>query len=176
MVRGIARIAGIAILAAGALTPAAAAPHKSGGSGSTPCNDGTVTWSPTTLWPPNHKMQTITIGYTDNDNDGDMIGVMIGSISDNQSSSDGSNELRGSGQPTDKQGLDWSGTGNMGTASDPGTATTTAQVRAERSGTSKAGRTYTINVTCSDMGGSSMEMDMQTVPITVFVPHDQGNH
>jgi len=175
MVRTIARIAGIAILAVGVLTPAAAAPHKSSGTGSKACNDGTVTWSPTTLWPPNHKMQTINIGYTDNDNDGDTIGVMVGSISDNQAASDGSDELKGSGQPTDKQGLDWSGTGNMGSATDPGTATTTAQVRAERSGTSKDGRTYTINVTCSDMGGSSNEMEMQTVQITVFVPHDQGH-
>jgi hypothetical protein len=175
MVRTIARIAGIAILAVGVLTPAAAAPHKSSGTGSKACNDGTVTWSPTTLWPPNHKMQTINIGYTDNDNDGDMIGVMVGSISDNQAASDGSNELKGSGQPTDKQGLDWSGTGNMGTSTDPGTASTTAQVRAERSGTSKDGRTYTINVTCSDMGGSNNEMEMQTVQITVFVPHDQGH-
>ena len=164
----------VAIVAA-AVTPANAARQhpRAGGSGSTPCNDGTVTWSPTTLWPPNHKMQTIQIGYTDNDDDGDSIGVMVGMITDNQASSDGSNELHGSGQPTDKQGLDWSGSGNMGSASDPGTASTTAQVRAERSGTSKAGRTYSIQVTCSDMGGSNHEMEMQTVTIQVFVPHDQ---
>ena len=43
-------------------TPAPAAPSDPG---SVDCNDGTVTWSPTTLWPPNHKMQTITINYTD---------------------------------------------------------------------------------------------------------------
>src|SRR5947208_5910932 len=176
MIRTVARVLGIVVLTVGALSPAGAAPHKSSGSGSTPCNDGTVTWSPTTLWPPNHKMQTITIGYTDNDNDGDMIGVMVGSIHDNQSASDGSNELKGSGQPTDKQGLDWSGSGNMASSTDPGTATTTAQVRAERSGTSKAGRTYSINVTCSDMGGSNNETEMQTVNLTVTVPHDQGHH
>ncbi|TML77037.1 MAG: hypothetical protein E6G04_09475 [Actinobacteria bacterium] len=175
MIRTVARVVGIAVLTVGVLAPAVAAPHKSSGSGSTPCNDGTVSWSPTTLWPPNHKMQTITIGYTDNDNDGDMIGVMVGSIHDNQSSADGSNELNGSGQPTDKQGLDWSGSGNMGMSTDPGTATTTAQVRAERSGRDKGGRVYTIAVTCSDMGGSNMEMQMQTVNITVTVPHDQGH-
>ena len=159
-----------------AFAPAGANPARpQGGTGSVACNDGTVTWSPTNLWPPNHKMQTISIGYTDNDNDGDMTGVMVGMISDNQSSADGSNELRGSGQPTDKQGLDWSGTGNMAMGSDPGTATTTAQVRAERSGRDKSGRVYTIAVMCSDMGGSNMEMEMQTVNITVTVPHDQGH-
>jgi hypothetical protein len=173
VIRTVARVLGIAVLTVGVLSPAGAAPNKSSGSGSKPCNDGTVTWSPTTLWPPNHKMQTIQIGYTDNDNDGDRIGVMVGMISDNQAASDGSNELHGSGQPTDKQGLDWSGSGNMGSASDLGTASTTAQVRSERSGTDKGGRIYTIQVTCSDMGMG--EMNMQTVSITVTVPHDQGH-
>src|SRR5438105_13574225 len=152
MIRTVARVVGVAVLAVGVLAPAGAAPHKSSGSGSTPCNDGTVSWSPTTLWPPNHKMQTITIGYTDNDNDGDMIGVMVGSIHDNQSSADGSNALNGSGQPTDKQGLDWRGPGTLAMGSDPGTATTTAQVRADRSGPGKGGRVSTIALTVRDTG------------------------
>ena len=159
-----------------ALVPAGANPgHPAGGTGSVACNDGTVTWSPTNIWPPNHKMWTITINYTDNDNDGDMIAITVGQITDDQSNSDGSNELNGSGQPTDKQGLDWSGSGNSGMATDPGTATTTAQVRSERSGRDMSGRTYTIQVMCSDMGGSSMENEMQTVDLTVTVPHDQGH-
>jgi hypothetical protein len=159
-----------------AFGPATAQPgHPAGGTGSTSCNDGTVTWSPTTLWPPNHKMQTITINYTDNDGDGDSISITVGMISDDQAASDGSNEMNGSGQPTDKQGLDWAGTGNSGSATDPGTATTTAQVRAERSGRDKTGRTYSIQVMCSDMGGSNNEMEMQTVTLLVTVPHDQGH-
>jgi hypothetical protein len=149
--------------------------HRTGGSGSIPCNDGTVTWSPTTLWPPNHKMQTITINYTDDDGDGDMIAITVDSIRHDQAMADGSEELNGSGQPTDKQGLDWSGAGNTAMATDPGTATTTAQVRSERSGRVKAGRHYDIQVTCSDMGGSDNEMDMETVHLTVTVPHDQGH-
>jgi hypothetical protein len=80
-------------------------------------------------------------------------------------------ELNGSGQPTAQQGPDWSGTGSTGTATDPRTATTTAQVRAERSG--HGARTYTIQVTCMDMGGTSMESSSQTVDATVTVPHDQ---
>ena len=159
-----------------AFAPAGANPARpQGGTGSVACNDGTVTWSPTNLWPPNHKMQTITINYTDNDNDGDMIAITVGQITDDQAASDGSGELNGSGQPTDKQGLDWSGTGNSGTASDPGTATTTAQVRAERSGRDKTGRVYDIKVMCSDMGGNNNEMDSQTVDLHVTVPHDQGH-
>jgi len=175
VIRNISRALCIAAVLVAAVSPAGAASHKSGGNGSVPCNDGTVTWTPTSLWPPNHKMQTITISYSDTDNDGDMIGITVGPISDNQAASDGSDELKGSGQPTDKQGLDWSGSGNMATANDPGTATTTAQVRAERSGTDKGGRIYTIQVTCSDMGGSPPENSMQTVNLTVTVPHDQGH-
>ncbi len=156
--------------------PAGANPgHGTGGTGSTPCNDGTVTWSPTTLWPPNHRMVTITINYTDNDGDGDMIAIMVDKITDNQSGPNGENELNGSGQPTDQQGLDWSGAGNHGMAVDPGTATTTAQVRSERSGRDKSGRIYDIQVSCSDMGGSSNEMATQTVDLHVTVPHDQGH-
>jgi hypothetical protein len=162
---------------------AAAAPMvangRTGGTGSVACNDGTVTYTPTTLWPPNHKMQTITITYTDSDGDGDSTRITVGMITDNQAAADGSDELKGSGQPTDQQGLDWAGTGNTGTGQDGGSAaTTTAQVRAERSGTDPAGRTYDIKVTCHDSGGTDpMEMAgaMQTVDLFVTVPHDQGN-
>ena len=152
-----------------------------GGTGTVACNDGTVTYSPTTLWPPNHKMQTIDISYSDTDNDGDSTSITVGMITDDQAASDGTDELNGSGQPTDQQGLDWAGTGNSGSGSDPDTpATTTAQVRAERSGRDKTGRTYDIQVTCSDSGGvdpnepNEALQEMQTVDLFVTVPHDQG--
>jgi hypothetical protein len=161
------------VLAPAAQTAAAAS--RTGGSKSLACNDGTVTYTPTTLWPPDHKMQTITISYVDADSDGDSTSIAVGAITDNQAASDGAGELVGSGQPTAQQGPDWGGTGNMGKGSDPGTpATTTAQVRAERSGTDPAGRTYDIKVTCMDVGGTPSEMDMQTVDLLVSVPHDQG--
>ncbi|MHB8511909.1 MAG: hypothetical protein ACYDCC_06965 [Actinomycetota bacterium] len=147
---------------------------ENSGSATVKCNDGTVTYSPTTLWPPDHKMQTITISYTDNDNDGDNASVMIGAITDNQSAKDGTDELVGSGAPTSQQGLDWAGTGNHASATDPKTATTTAQVRAERSGTAAEGRTYDIKVTCADQGGSNNEMEMQTIDAFIHVPHDMG--
>ena len=172
---------GAALVVASSL--ASAAPAGGKGVASIGCNDGTVTWSPTTLWPPDHKMQTINIAYTDTDNDGDTTAIAVGMITDNQAAADGSGELQGSGQPTAQQGLDWSGSGNMGTGSDPnGPAQTTAQVRAERSGTDKAGRTYTIQVMCTDKGGidtndpNEANIQMSTVDLTVTVPHDQGNN
>jgi hypothetical protein len=165
--------------ATGGVAAPMAANSRTGGTSSTKCNDGTVTYTPTTLWPPNHKMQTITITYADSDGDGDNTRITVGMITDNQAAADGSDELNGSGQPTDKQGLDWAGTGNTATGKDGGPdATTTADVRAERSGTDPAGRTYDIKVTCSDSGGTDateMAGTMQTVDLFVTVPHDQGH-
>ena len=141
--------------------------------------DGTIQYSPTTIWPPNHKMQNITINYTDNDNDGgatgEMIGIQATSITDNQTT--GGVEAQGSGNT----GTDWS-LGTPGTASDPGVATTTPQVRSERSG-SDGSRIYTITVRCTESGGlenvnpntNDPTSDTGTATLTVTVPHDQGH-
>ena len=90
----------------------------------------------------------------------------------NSRQSSGGVEKPGSGAPTSVQGPDETGDGHIGMSTDPGTATTTVQVRAERSGKG-TGRVYTIPVTCMDMGGTSMESSSQTVDATVTVPHDQ---
>jgi hypothetical protein len=170
-------VAGIALA-----FPASAA--KSGGVQTLPCADGQVTWSPTTVWPPNHKMQTVTISYVapqDTVNTNDTTTITVGAITDDQAAADGSDELQGSGQPTDKQGLDWAGTGNSATSPEGTVATTTAQVRAERSGTDPSGRTYSIQVMCSETNGITGTPDPDpnssgTQTLTVTVPHDQGNH
>lgn len=152
----------------------------SGGTGQTACADGTVSWSPTSIWPPNHKMKTVTINYTapaDNPDTADTTTITVDSVVDDQAGADGSGELNGSGQPTDQQGLDWGGVGNSATSAEGQTATTTAQVRAERSGLVKAGRTYTITVSCSEQTGGTVPnpMDSGMATLTVTVPHDQGN-
>jgi hypothetical protein len=177
------RLALSAVALAGIAMAFPSSAASSGGTGSTACGDGTVTWSPTSVWPPNHKMQTVTINYTapaDSPSTNDTTTITVGAITDNQSASDGSGELNGSGQPTDQQGLDWAGTGNSATSDEGQTATTTAQVRAERSGRSKAGRTYSIVVSCNEMiGGTMPDPDPNSsgmATLTVTVPHDQGNH
>jgi hypothetical protein len=156
---------------------------KNSGSGSVPCTgtDIDLTYSPTTLWPPNHKMQTITINGTDNDNDSntatpqttETFSIGITQITENQSDVPGA----GCGAPTSTQGPDWTGVGNAAMATDPGTATTTAQVRSERCG-NEGSRVYTITVTCMEMGGNDPNETtgrMGSADLTVTVPHDQGH-
>src|SRR5881275_1345997 len=103
---------GAAAIAAAAIAVPASARTNAGGSGSQPCAnmtataDGTVTPSTTTLWPPNHKMHTVTISYTaPSDVPGDVSTIKIAGIVDDQANADGSGEVQGSGAPTDVQGL-----------------------------------------------------------------------
>lgn len=175
------RTAVVAALVAGAAAaiPALAAPGSpQGGSGQTQCvdssgntMDGTVTWSPTTIWPPNHKFQTITVNYTDNDGDGDNISVSAPAATHNQMTN-GVEDVGAGNTPVDFV------PGATGTATDPGTATTSPQVRSERSGKDGA-RVYSITVTCSDSNAPDPSNpneamgQMGTATITVTVPHDQ---
>jgi len=178
-------------LGATAIAAAAIAIPASGGTGSThgtaslPCADGTVTWTPTSVWPPNHKMQTVTITYVapkDAVDTQDKTTITVAAITDDQAASDGTDELNGSGQPTDQQGLDWNGIGNSATSAEGDPATTTVQIRAERSGHSQAGRTYSIQVSCSETTGGDANVpdpdpnSSGMATLTVNVPHDQGQN
>jgi hypothetical protein len=140
-----------------------------GGSGSTTCGNGTVTWDPAVLWPPNHKMVPVTISWTENAEPTEVLPDQ-NTLSADSVSSVGVDD-KGSGQPTKKQGPDYSGVPTTSSSVPDGqAATVTVYIRAERSGTDKAGRTYTINLTCKsgdDLDGHAMAV--------VTVPHDMGN-
>jgi hypothetical protein len=139
--------------------------HKSGGIGSVACNDGNVVFSPSSLWPPNHKLVTIDVAYLDNDSDADSTGLTINSISSNQDAEDAT----GSCGPA---GPDWIFDSTPVTSTDPSAAATTFQLRSERCGNA-GDRIYDVNVTCTD-GGS--EATQQTVDVFVTVAHSQGHH
>ena len=111
----------------------------------------TATPSIANLWPPNHKMVNITIqGVTDPD--GDPVTITITKITQDEplnTLGDGNTELDGAG-----------------------VGTSTAQVRAERSGTPRVpgnGRVYKITYSASDGRGGEC-----TGSVVVCVPHDQG--
>jgi hypothetical protein len=175
-----------AAVAAAALTvPAFANPHNpQGGNGSgVACNDGSISWNPTNLWPPNHKFVPIHISYAENtgDSDNDMTSVTVDSVTEQ----DGANppqdatlpSVNGSGDPHNSDSQPDTDPSNAPTMGDDATpATFTEDLRAERSGTDGhgSGRIYDLSVTCSDMGGTPPESESQTVHIQVSVPHDQG--
>lgn len=168
--------------------PALAAPSSPAGGtgGPVACNDGQVTWTPSRLWPPNHKMVPVTISYADTDGDGDTTSITVTGVTETDGSTTNNalvgDDLQGSGAPGSVQGPDamTDPSHPATTGSDPSTsATYTEDLRAERSGTTGhgGGRTYTLTVQCTDMGGSDpseMGGTSQSVHITVTVPHDQG--
>jgi hypothetical protein len=135
-----------------------------------PSDAGTITWSPAVVWPPNHKLVPVTISWTEkssNPVDSDSNTLKVTGITSVGADGQGT----GSGQPTAKPGPDFTGVGNAATAADGSAATVTVYVRAERAGTEKAGRTYTIQLSCQsgmEQAGSSMAV--------VTVPHDMGNN
>lgn len=162
-----------AILAAVVLMLVAASAVYAGGP--VACGDGTVTWSPDTLWPPDRTLQTITISYTQPCDDssvppdgcaGGDFSVTVDDITSNEEPPE-----QDCGQPTPPQGLDVTGVGNSSgpvRGIEPITVVTTVQVRAERCGNGN-GRIYTIDVTCEEHGETG------TATLTVTVPHDLGH-
>lgn len=110
---------------------------------------------PVVLWPPNHKMKTITVlGVTDGDDDS--VTITITSIKQDEPTS---------GLGDGDQSPDGSGIG-----------TSTANIRVERSGTSD-GRVYHISFSASDgNGGSCTGQVFVSVPINQNVSGsiDQG--
>ena len=99
------------------------------------------------LWPPNHKLVSISIsGVTDPD--GDSITLTVTGITQDEA---------------------LKGLGSGQTCPDAlGVGTSTAQVRAERDGTAD-GRVYHIGFQATDSGGESC-----AGTVTVCVPHDQS--
>lgn len=101
-----------------------------------------LTWSRTSLWPPNHTLRDITITYADPDGTGlGVISIDIGQIAEYPA------ETNGAGDTSP----DWEGANSIGApVTDDETASPSAPVRlrAERSGHDSGGRIYVIPVTC----------------------------
>jgi hypothetical protein len=183
-----------AMLGGGLLLLLAFSPAADSAAGQAACGDLNITYSPTVLSPPNHKLQTITITATDNDADGDNFLVQVDSITSSQ------NEGAGGGCCV-AEGPDFTGVGNTASGSDPGTAVTSVQVRAERCG-EEGDRVYDIKLSCSSTaqpGGCTPPQcscsgsppvcecviscttggiadDQGTADLLVTVPHDHAGH
>lgn len=174
-----------AVAAVVAAIPAGASPSaRASGTQSTACNDGTLTWTPTTISPPNHSTVPFTVSYRETnpstgktDGDNDKLSLAINSISDNQGDAHGSGNT----------GPDWGVTNaSQSMVAEDQTATVTGWVRAERAG-SAGSRIYSIVVTCTDTGGEPMATpvpglslpignETQQKTVTITVPHDRRGH
>lgn len=133
------------------------------------CDGGDITYvGPTKLWPPNHKYNTATVTAIDEDPDDNV--TLVTTATHDQYDGEGE-EVVGSGN-TDEDIEPSAETEVMGT----GSASQEFKMRAERSGTIKEGRTYTITAdavfTDSDGDGSSSEMSECHAEFTIQVPHD----
>ena len=114
--------------------PASFAPY------SFPLANTSVAASPTSLWPPNHKMVPASVAVSVADNCSASCRIV------NVTGNDGASAA------------DWQITGDL-----------TLNLRAERSGGAKNGRTYIVTLQCTDNAGMT-----STKTATVTVPHDQG--
>jgi hypothetical protein len=128
----------------------------------------TITFQgPTVLWPPNHKYRTVTITSHDVDglvDPGDAVTANTTAASSDPDLTPGSGHTLNDATPATQT--------NNGTE----TVVQTVQLRGERSGRIKAGRTYTLMVTAMFDNPGSANMDQCHATFTVTVPHDMGNH
>jgi hypothetical protein len=105
--------------------------------------------NPKELWPVNHKMVPVRVSAVATDTCGEATWKII-SITSSETE-----DAKGSGNTAP----DWQITGDA-----------TANLRAERSGTNKAGRVYTIAIQATDEAGNVSE----PTTLTVTVPHSKG--
>lgn len=126
-------------------------------------DDGTNTITyvgPVSMWPPNHKMRDWNIVATDSSGDDAVtLFTVITSSQPDNGVGDGNTE---NDSVSDSSSADVA----MGTPS----AENAGQVRSERSGPDKAGRTYTLTSTATFDNGETT----CTEQFFVTVPHDQG--
>jgi hypothetical protein len=111
----------------------------------------TCTASPTTLWPPNHRLVPVETVVTVQDPVSGPAGFQLISVTSNEPDTGGAGDT-----PNDIQG--WI----------LGSPSTTGQLRAERSG-SGSGRQYVLTYTGADQAGN-----VASCEVVVTVPHDKS--
>lgn len=143
----------------------------------------TVTISPASLWPPNHKFRNVNIsmslpsGATNLASPVD-VSLTVNDITDDQVTQDDGGGA-GCGKPSARQGADWSPTDFTGLVQSGALQLTTdsvsvpgVELRAERC--AKLGtRTYEVSVTCCDITNSVCDTAPEVLDVTV--PKSRGH-
>ncbi len=138
------------------------------------CDGGVVTFTgPDEMWPPNHKLEDASLTFTpDEDTESYSYMAMAG----HDQVVDGE-EMNGSGNTPFE--TDFAFVGEDGSTSqaamgmETDEVTLPMQIRAERSGQDRDGRTYTLSGMVTFTDGDMMDMACE-FEFTVLVPHDQG--
>ena len=112
-----------------------------------------VSVTPDTIWPPNHKMVDITATVTWSGFD-EKVSVVLTSVISNEP-----DNARGNGDGNTVNDIQGAATGTFDTA---------FRVRAERAGKG-SGRVYTVTYTATDLFGNFADGTA-----TITVPHDKG--
>jgi hypothetical protein len=132
---------------------------------------GTVTISPTTMWPPNHKLRPIDLSLSLDTPPvaPENVSLTVNSVVSDQQATDDVGH-HGCGQKTAKQGSDvptnlpMTVTGPLSLTTDA--LTTSFLLRAERC--AKIGtRTYTVSVTCCNTDSTFCDAVPETLTVTV---------
>jgi hypothetical protein len=158
---------GFGVCLFGVLAITTAADSGTGGPQGISNTDISVSWSPSVLWPPDHKLSPITITGHDLAGDaGDLTATYSITVTKITANEDGCG---------DTGGPDWTGVGNTsGPTSTTKNAVVHIQLRAERCGQATNGRIYTVTVSAVDDELSGTVRRTGSTTITVTVPHDQG--
>lgn len=128
-------------------------------SASQDCDGDTVTYDgPLKMWPPNHKMQDVSVTATDDDGSGTVTITVTPSVTDVAGGDGGPNH-------------DPDYTPEKPTGTGDGSATADFQLRSERSGKG-TGRTYTIDWVATFDDHECTSKQAGNSPFTVTVPHD----
>ena len=129
----------------------------------------TVSASPTSLWPPNHKYEVITLLVSANDDCDPSVAVSATAVSNEPDDANGNGDGKTTGDikvTTAGGGVLLSSNAVPEVTFDP--MNDQLELRAERGGNSD-GRIYTITVTATDASGNSTPNSAQ-----VTVAHDKG--
>lgn len=149
--------------------------YNKSGSTTIECGENKLIFhAPSDLWPPNHKYyEDVWVRYIDAE--GDEVTLTSDGTHDGYDGDTG-DEVNGSGNTADDirsddaeavDGPDSTETHPVAVETGTGTVTTDWDVRAERSGRIKEGRTYTLHAI-----GESSDGDTCDGAVTMRVPHD----
>jgi hypothetical protein len=168
--RVVALAAAMSAIGGVALAQTGAADVRDRGTAEFACGDnGTISWGPTVLFPPNHKERDILVTYTDSDEPANTVTLNVTTNLHNEVV-DG-DEINGTGNTpflTDS-------TGATGEDTD-GSVTVVPKAVAERSGhkNSQGGRVYEFDYEATSDDGDGCSSDPATAGdgILICVPHD----